>query len=451
VLKKRVLKSLLILLISFGLFGCNDDEVSVIENQNQENPVLETDFTITFGGSGIDDAISIVEANDGGYVILGTTNSIDGDITDKTSTDLDFWLIKLDTSGQMQWNKTYGGSDDERARSLFKTQDGGYVLAGQSRSSDGDVSGNQGFFDFWIVKVGSQGTIEWEKNYGFAGNDQAYDIFQTSDGGFFVSGILDVTASGGQGNSGRGLNRHAGGDYWTLKLDASGELIWSRYFGGSFTDTSHDAIETENGDFIIIGFSDSEDVDITNNKGAYDFWIVRASSEGDLVWQKNFGGSEIDIPYSITKTQDGNYMIAGDTRSSDQDVTETIGNADIWTLKFNDAGEILQQKSIGGTQFESARSIITLQNGNYAITSTTRSNDEDVSGNNGQNDIWTVILDQNLELLSEKNIGGSALDFGEDVMQTSDNKIVVVGNTESNDGDITNNKGQKDIIISKFN
>lgn len=450
-LKKRVLKSLLILLISFCLFGCNDDEVSVIENQNQENPVLETDFTITFGGSGIDDAISIVEANDGGYVILGTTNSIDGDVTDKTSTDLDFWLIKVDASGQMQWNKTYGGSDDERARSLFKTQDGGYVLAGQSRSSDGDVSGNQGFFDFWIVKVGSQGTIEWEKNYGFAGNDQAYDIFQTSDGGFFVSGILDVTASGGQGNSGRGLNRHAGGDYWTLKLDASGELIWSRYFGGSFTDTSHDAIETENGDFIIIGFSDSEDVDITNNKGAYDFWIVRASSEGDLVWQKNFGGSEIDIPYGITKTQDGNYMIAGDTRSSDQDVTETIGNADIWTLKFNDAGDILQQKSIGGTQFESARSIITLQNGNYAITSTTRSNDGDVSNNNGQNDIWTVILDQNLELLSEKNIGGSALDFGEDVMQTSNNKIVVVGNTESDDGDITINKGQKDIIISKFN
>lgn len=450
-LKKRVLKSLLILLISFGLFGCNDDEVSLIENQNQENPVLERDFTVTFGGSGIDDAISIVEANDGGYVILGTTNSIDGDVTDKTSTDLDFWLIKVDASGQMQWNKTYGGSDDERARSLFKTQDGGYVLAGQSRSSDGDVSGNQGFFDFWIVKVGSQGTIEWEKNYGFAGNDQAYDIFQTSDGGFFVSGILDVTASGGQGNSGRGLNRHAGGDYWTLKLDASGELIWSRYFGGSFTDTSHDAIETENGDFIIIGFSDSEDVDITNNKGAYDFWIVRASSEGDLVWQKNFGGSEIDIPYGITKTQDGNYMIAGDTRSSDQDVTETIGNADIWTLKFNDAGDILQQKSIGGTQFESARSIITLQNGNYAITSTTRSNDGDVSNNNGQNDIWTVILDQNLELLSEKNIGGSALDFGEDVMQTSDNKIVVVGNTESDDGDITINKGQKDIIISKFN
>ncbi|MDT0555416.1 hypothetical protein [Patiriisocius hiemis] len=450
-LRKRVIKSISVIFISLALFGCNDDEVSIIENQNEENPILEIDFTITFGGSGIDDAISVVEANDGGYAVLGTTNSIDGDITDKTSTDLDFWLIKLDASGQMIWNRTYGGSEDERARSIFKTQDGGYVLAGQSRSSDGDVSSNAGFFDFWIVKVGSQGAIEWEKNYGFAGNDQAYDIFQTSDGGFFVSGILDVTASGGQGNSGRNSNRHAGGDYWTLKLDASGELIWSRYFGGSFTDTSHDAVETDNGDFIIIGFSDSEDVDITNNKGAYDFWIVRASSEGDLIWQKNFGGSEIDIPYGITKTQDGNYMLAGDTRSADQDVTETIGNADIWTLKFNDVGDILQQKSIGGTQFESARSIVTLQNGNYAITSTTRSNDGDVSSNNGQNDIWTVILDQNLELISEKNIGGSALDFGEDVIQTSDNKIIVVGNTESSDGDITINKGQKDIIISKFN
>jgi len=194
----------------------------------------------------------------------------------------------------------------------------------------------------------------------------------------------------------------------------------------------------------------SEDFDITDAKGSYDFWAVRLTASGDLIWTKSFGGSEIDIAYSVTKTHDGNYMLVGDTRSTDQDVTSLYGNADAWAVKFSDDGTMIWQKNFGGSEFDSARSVRSMSNGRYILSGSTRSNNNDVGSNNGQNDAWLMIIDEAGSLTYEYTLGGSSLDFGNQAIETIDSKLVLVGNTESDDIDIPLNRGIKDLLILKL-
>src|SRR5690606_36670378 len=198
------------------------------------------------------------------------------------------------------WSKTYGGSNDESAARITKTNDGGFLLSGYTTSNDGDVSGNEGFQDYWIVKIDAAGSILWEENFGFAGSDQAFKAFQTSDGGYFVTGFFDVSASGGAGNDlQRGMGTlHGVGEFWGIKLDANGVKQWRRYFGGTNNDRSYDAWETEDGGFLMTGTSESIDFDKIDPKGSYDNWAVRLTATGDLIWTKSFGGSEIDNSYA---------------------------------------------------------------------------------------------------------------------------------------------------------
>ena len=197
----------------------------------------------------------------------------------------------------------------------------------------------------------------------------------------------------------------------------------------------------------MIGSSESDDFDITNPIGSYDFWAVKVNLQGDMVWQKNFGGSSIDIAYSITNTTDGNYITGGDTRSNDGDVTNFKGNTDFWLVKFNDAGTMVWQKTFGGSNFESARDIIPLQNGNYLVCGSTKSQDAEVSGNFGQNDAWSIVIDDNGNLIEETNIGGTGLDFAQSAVQLQDGRVVVAGSSESSDNQILQNQGGKDILI----
>ncbi|MEL6811217.1 MAG: hypothetical protein AAFP76_07775 [Bacteroidota bacterium] len=411
--------------------------------------VGEIDWIKNLGGSEIDDAVAIVKSNDNGYVVLGNTSSIDGDIIDKTTTDSDFWVLKISETGTILWNKTYGGSNNDTATDISTTADGGYIISGGTRSSDGDVTtGNAGFVDYWILKIDATGGKIWDRTFGFSGEDRANKVFQTKDGGYLVSGFFDVTASGGAGNDGR---RHAGGEFWTIKLNAAGNYMWRRYYGGFKDDRSYDAVETSDGGYFIIGTTESVDGDVTDNKGSYDFWIVKINANGDRLWSKSYGGSEIDTGYAITATEDGNFMFVGDSRSSDQDITNPKGNADLWVVKFGPSGNIIWQKSLGGSQFDSARSIEALSDGNYLISGATRSNDGDVSTNNGENDAWVLLMNPSGDVIFEKAIGGSNFDFGEDAILGHDNaSILLVGNTESNDKDIPGNRGIKDMLVVKL-
>lgn len=447
----------LFLFISILISCSSDDDNSVINI----DPIFEGHlvWVKTFGGTNEDDAIDIVEANDGGYVILGFTNSIDGDITGKTNPDQDYWLLKLNQNGDKIWDKTYGGSQNDQATGLSKTNDGGYVISGYTSSFDGDVSENAGFQDYWIVKVDNQGIIQWEKSFGFIGQDQAYKVIPTTDGGYFASGTLQVGEGGSNGEGNDIVNedknlrtgQHSLGDFWGIKMDANGNKIWRRYFGGTQADLNKDVIETDDGGFLLVGVSDSPDFDISNAIGADDFWVIKVSAAGEKVWEKSYGGLETDRAFSITRTDDGNYLLTGESRSIGEDVSNPKGGGDIWIVKINASnGAILWEKSFGGTEFDTSRGIKNLGNGSFAIAGSSRSTDGDASNNYGANDAWFLIVDENGALEYETNIGGSDIDFGNQVMGTSNNEIVFVGSTLSNDFDITLNKGNKDILIFKM-
>lgn len=427
------------------LVSCKSDDND--DGTSPENTFLgEIDSITTFGGTKNESAQSVVTTLDGGYVVLGHTQSRDFDITDKPNESYDYWVLKFDENNQLQWNKTFGGSGDDRGKSILQTLDGGYAILGQTNSANQDVTQNSGYYDFWLAKLDSFGNLIWEKSFGYSGLDLGISLIQTTDNGFLLTGVLDVTASGGEGNTKQANAKHAGGDYWAIKTNASGDLQWSKYYGGSNTETPHDVIETMDG-YMLVGSSDSDDVDINNNKGDYDFWVVKLSTSGAILWEKSFGGSQIDEAWSIAQSDDGNFIIVGDTRSNDQDVTNMNGAADLWLIKINPSGDLIWEKAIGGTSFDVGRSISKTQNNGFLISGSSRSADGDLSSNNGQNDAWILKIDNNANIGWQKTVGGSNIDFAYDAVELTNKNIIAVGESSSNDNDVHENKGFTDLLI----
>ncbi|WOC41212.1 hypothetical protein [Polaribacter sp. HL-MS24] len=407
--------------------------------------LAEIILTRTVGGSKNDIAKSVVKTIDGGAAVLGYSQSTDGDISDKTDENFDFWVLKLDAESNIEWSTTFGGTQDDRGNDIIQTNDGGFAVLGYSTSSDVDVLENAGSQDFWILKLDAQGTISWSKTFGYSGADFGTTLLQASDNSFLITGVLDVTASGGQGNS-RNSQRHAGGDIWAIKLSENGELLWRNYFGGSYTDTPFGVIETADKNFIIVGSSDSADIDISNNNGSYDFWVLQISPEGNLLWEKSFGGSEIDEARAITNTNDGNFLIVGDTRSANNDVSNTNGAADLWVVKMSPLGDLLWEKTYGGSSFDVGRSVSQTQDNGFLISGSSRSEDNSFT-NQGQNDALVLKINAEGTLVWKKTIGGSEIDFLYDAVQLNNNTIIAVGETQSSNGDLNENKGFSDALI----
>ena len=440
---------IIILVNGFVQYGCSskDDESPI-----DPNPMVfsnQIDAVTTLGGTKNESAQAIKNTTDGGYVILGYTQSMDGDIFDKQNESFDYWLLKYDAQSELQWSKTYGGTGTDVGSDIVQTNDGGYAIIGYSTSSDEDVTENAGAHDYWIAKLYPAGNISWQRSFGYSGTDEGLSILQTNDNGYLITGVLDVSASGGAGNTRNANSRHAGGDYWAIKLNDSGIVQWSKYFGGSFTDVPYDVVQTDTG-FILAGSSDSDDVDISASNGQYDFWVISISNSGALIWEKSFGGSEIDEARAIVASDDGNFMVVGDTRSNDVDISENLGGADLWVLKINPMGDMLWEKTIGGSSFDVGRSIKRLSDGGFLISGSSRSSDGDVNTNQGQNDAWVLKINSMGDLEWENAIGGTSIDFANDAIALNDGSIIAVGETTSNDGDIDLNQGFSDLLIIKL-
>lgn len=432
------------LFISLSVVACSsDNEIA------PTNPAVPSTSVTTLGGSKNESGQSIIKTTDGGYAILGFTQSADGDITDKMNESYDFWVLKYDTNHILQWSKTYGGTGNDRGEKIVQTPDGGYAVLGYSDSNDGDVTTNAGAQDYWLSKLDSSGNLIWQQSYGYAGSDRGTSILVTTDGGFFITGILDVSASGGAGNTRNVSSRHAGGDYWALKLDNQGMIEWSKYYGGSFTDSPFDAIQTTDGDYIIVGSSDSDDVDITDNIGQYDFWVLKISSSGAIIWEKNFGGTQIDEARGIIDSGDGNYLIIGDTRSEDIQISNNLGAADLWLIKITPLGELIWEKTLGGSNFDAGRSITKASDNGFILSGNSRSVDGNLTNNKGQNDGWLLKVDSNGSIIKQKSVGGLAIDFCNSAIELDDKTIIGVGESSSTDGDILENKGFTDLLIIK--
>ena len=447
------------LLVMITSCSSEDDIDSSNNKDDSEKTIVAKPFTgkvnwiKTFGGSLNDDVKSIITTVDGGYALLGSAESIDGDLNTNKTASYDYWLLKLDKEGNLLWNKTYGGSSDDQGQKLIQTKDGGFLLSGFSKSNDNDVKNNNGFYDHWIVKTDASGNLEWEKSYGYAGDDRAFSVIQTTDGGFLTSGSLSVEEYKGPNPINQGAknlsNRvllHGVGEFWVHKLNDKGIVEWEKFFGGTSNDRATDVISTNDG-YIIIGSTESNDFDIKNKTGSsYDFWVVKIDTEGKLLWQKTFGGSEIETANAITKTNDGNFLIVGDTRSNDGNISNALGNADVWAIKIDTEGSLLWEKTFGGSEFDSANDIFISNDGNYIITGSTRSNDKYVSKSFAQNDIWVLKINEKAEVIWNTSFGGEKTDLGFGITENADNEIVVVGSSSSTSNSIVN-KGRNDAFI----
>ncbi len=204
-------------------------------------------WEMSLGGSSIDNANSIVQTSDGGYIVAGDSFSTDGNVTGNHGGN-DDWIVKLDSVGVISWQKSLGGSDIDTASSIAQTSDGGYIVAGSSASTNGDVTGNHGNTDYWIVKLDSTGAISWQKSLGGSSGDIATSIAQTVDGGYIVAGYT-------QSKNGDVTGYHDGGtytfDYWIVKLDSTGAITWKKCLGGSAQDEANSIVQTSDGGYII--------------------------------------------------------------------------------------------------------------------------------------------------------------------------------------------------------
>ena len=347
------------------------------------------------GGSGFEGANSIQQTSDGGFIIAGVSHSNDGDVTGNHG-NADYWIVKLTNTGIIEWQKSLGGSSLDYATSIQQTNDGGYILAGASSSNDGDVSGNQGLDDFWIVKLSSAGTIEWQESLGGTSNDRANDILQTIDGGYVVVGSTESSSGDVSNNSGTW-------DYWVVKLNNAGIIEWQNSLGGSSFEDAKSIQQTIDGGYVVAGYSTSTDGNVSSNQGNADFWILKLTDVGIVEWQKSLGGSADDIAFSLNLCNDGGFIVAGQSSSNDGDVSGNLGSVDFWVVKLTSIGTLEWQKSLGGTNAEWAYAVQQTMDGGYIVAGQSGSNDGDVSGNHGNYDYWVVKL-INCELVASPQL-----------------------------------------------
>jgi uncharacterized delta-60 repeat protein len=397
------------------------------------------------GGSDEDSAYSIQQTSDGGYIVAGNTHSTDGDVIGNHGR-YDAWIVKLNTAGSIVWQKCLGGSYVDKANSVQQTSDEGYIIAGNTRSTDGDVIGNHGRYDAWIVKLNIAGSIVWQKCLGSSYGDKVNSIQQTSDGGYIAAGNTNS-------NDGDVAEHHEGGtDAWVAKLNVSGDIVWQKCLGGSRNDSAFSIQQTSDGGYIVAGETNSTDGDVTKNYGEYDAWVIKLNASGDIVWQKCLGGSDEDSAYSIQQTSDGGYIVAGSTNSNNGGVAGNHGGwADAWVVKLNASGDIVWQKCLGGSYGDKANSIRQTSGGGYIVAGNTRSNDGDAAGNHGKYDAWVVRLNASGDIVWQKCLGGSGWDSANSIQQTSDRGYIVAGYTFSTDGDAAGNHGESDAWVVKLN
>ncbi len=395
------------------------------------------------GGSYGDKGYSIQQTSDGGFIVAGyCSSSTDGDVSGNHG-EYDFWVVKLSATATIEWQKCLGGSSYDIAYSIQQTSDGGYIVAGSSYSTNHDVTGNHGGYDYWVVKLSATATIEWQKSLGGSDHDIAYSIQQTSDGGYIVAGASKSTDGDVIGNHGNGYN-----DYWVVKLSATATIEWQKCLGGNYHDIAYSIQQTSDGGYIVAGASKSTDGDVIGNHGNFDYWVVKLSATATIEWQKCLGGSSDDGANSIQQTSEGGYILAGYSGSSD--VTGNHGGSDFWIVKLSATATIEWQKCLGGSAYDEARSIQQTSDGGYIVAGTSNATNGDVTGNHGRDDYWVVKLSATATIEWQKCLGGNSDDEAWSIQQTSDGGYIVIGYCESTEGDVTGNYGEDDFWVVKL-
>jgi predicted secreted protein len=287
----------------------------------------------TIGGEFDDKAAGIIVSSDGGYAIAGTTSSFGAGGSD-------FWLIKVDENGNMEWNTTYGGTESDVAAALICTSDGGYALAGETSSY-----GN-GETDFWLIKVDSSGNVQWNRTFGGQTDDVATCVIQTSDGGYAVAGYW--------------LEDDSSEDALLVKTDSLGNVEWNRTYGGAGGESIYSVVQTSEGGYALAGVSTSY-----SDEGKPDFWLVKTDPNGIMEWNKTYTEQNTDCAKSLIQTSDGGYTMAGFVRQA------IIAPSDVWVIKVDSAGNSVWNVTWQSVEYAMVNGMIQNRDGGCLVSGAT--------------------------------------------------------------------------------
>ncbi|MBK7443828.1 MAG: hypothetical protein IPI65_20580 [Bacteroidetes bacterium] len=379
---------------SFLLFGDTRSVDFDIENNHGSRDIWLLNIDVsgnllwenTYGGSSIDYGRSLTIGNDNQVLMTGYTNSIDGDVSEFYGI-YDYWTVASDLLGTIVWGKNFGGSEYDGSRGISELLDG-YLIIGDSKSSDGDVLGLHGITnsDFWVIKISNEGDLIWQKCYGSNNTEQPNSIVKTLENEYIIAGTT-------LGEGGDVTGNHGSTDIWVIKIDSVGNLIWQKCYGGSDVDGISKILNTPDGGFILSGETYSNNGDVSGfHGGINDGWIIKIDSIGNIEWQKCYGGSGSDEIYSIILLDDGNFLFGGRSTSADGDLTENKDGNDCWLVKINPEGDIIWQKSFGGYDEDVIYDIVEAENGDIIFLAESLSSDGDLTLNMGNWDFWVVRL-----------------------------------------------------------
>jgi hypothetical protein len=418
--------------------------LSLLSITTVNSQIWNIEWQQCYGGSDGDGAYGLEVLPNKNIIVFSSTSSTDGDISFNHGSD-DFWLIETDTSGNIIWEKTYGGSSSEYSEKMIKSVDHGYVMFGMTFSNDGDITNFQGGADYWVAKTDSIGVLEWEKCLGGSIGDAGMQIRNTTDSGYICVGY--ICSSDGDITCFNGVY-----DAWIVKLSDKGEIEWNKCIGGYQMDYGLCIRQTNEGGYVMGGWTLAFDSALMicdlHSLHENDALVVKMDSAGNTEWQKCYGGSHSEGLVDIEQTMDNGYIFLASTNSNDGDVSGLHGpagsedNTDLWVVKLDIEGNIEWQRCLGGTFREYPSFIRIMNNGNFLVGSCTDSNDGDVSGHhsmlNGTPDIWLVKLSPEGDLLGQQCIGGIGTEITRDVFFINDNEFYLAAQTDTpdNSGDV---------------
>jgi predicted secreted protein len=328
------------------------------------------------------------QTGDGGYIVSGRTSSVGAG-------NFDAWLVKVDASGNVQWNKTWGGSQDDRVQDMVITSDGGYALCCLANSF------GAGSADFWLIKTDANGNVQWNKTYGGIGSDTPFWITQTIDGGYAMLGNTNSSGAGGT-------------DFWLIKTDAAGTMQWNKTYGGAGADNGYQIVKATDGGFTLLG------VTASFGAGGSDVWLIKTDAAGIMQWNKTYGGSTYDGGMAVVQTPDGGYTVAALTNSFG------AGGMDAWLIRTDASGNMQWNRTYGGSATDYALHMVqTTVDGGYIVAGYTAS-----IGAGGQ-DAWLIRTDASGNMLWSRTFGGVNNEVAWSLAPTSDGGYIVAAMSES--------------------
>jgi hypothetical protein len=333
----------------------------------------------------------------------------------------------------INWQQCYGGNRGESGYTILK-EGSNFVIFGESDSYDGQVGPNYGETSYWAFKIDSIGEIIWSKTYGGTLVDDLVNAIPGSDDGYILSGDTES-------DDGDVTNFHGTFDYWVVKIDTSGILKWETCLGGSFEDYSCHVARLSDGSYLCVGQSNSIDGMVTGNHGVLDGWVVKLDKFGSFKWEKSLGSTQYDGFEGIYTTTDDGALLCGWAGANDGDVLCNFhgGFSDAWLVKIDSSGNIEWQQCYGGTSDDEVFLIQKSSDNGYILVGQTSSNDGDVSGNHGDEDFWILKIDSIGTLEWQKCYGGSGTDQPNFIKQLSDGNYIIGGSTNSTDFDVQGN------------